>query len=126
MQHKIIVKQFIDAAHKLTNSKELLTKKCADLHGHTYHVIIEIEASLNGAEMVVDFKAVKNIINELDHKYINDVFKSLYNNHESTVEGIATFYYDRIKKKLEFDKIKVKICEGYKGQELSNYVVYPI
>ena len=123
--HKIQVKQFIDAAHKLTDSKQLLTKKCAGLHGHTYHVIVEVEGGLNGAEMVVDFKAIKDIINELDHKYINDVFNKSYDNHEPTAEAIAMFYYHRIKKKLKVTKIKVKVCEGYKGPESSNYVQYP-
>ena len=60
-----------EAAHHLPNHKG----KCKNIHGHTYQVIVEVEASnLNEEGMVVDFGDIKSIIKEkFDHKYLNDL-----------------------------------------------------
>lgn|SRR3990167_8931812 len=61
--NKLVVQHYFDAAHQLTDSPDLVTKACARLHGHTYAVVVEAEAEqLNGAGMVIDFKAIKETI----------------------------------------------------------------
>ena len=64
--YKLKLEHHFDAAHKLENYEGA----CANLHGHRWNVIIEIETEelLNG--MIIDFKEVKGIINEFDHKTI--------------------------------------------------------
>jgi len=124
---KIEVKRFFDAAHQLPDSEDLITKKCANLHGHTYHVKVSISGPNDRAGMVLDFSGVKQIIDILDHRYINDVFKEDVDwaNVPSTAENIAQYIYERIK--LQYDDLvveEVAVCEGYKGPESSNYVVY--
>ena len=39
---KLSISIFFDAAHQLSDSEDLFTKRCASLHGHTYHAIIDI------------------------------------------------------------------------------------
>jgi len=41
---------------------------CVNLHGHNWRFIIEIQAQTQKDSMVVDFRILKKIINELDHK----------------------------------------------------------
>ena len=61
-----------DAAHVLTNHQGL----CKNLHGHTYRVDVSVaQAEDDGRDMVIDFKDLKTIANEVicdrfDHAFI--------------------------------------------------------
>ena len=61
-----------DAAHVLTNHQGL----CKNLHGHTYRVDVSVmQAADDDRDMVIDFKDLKGIANEVvcdrfDHAFI--------------------------------------------------------
>ena len=61
-----------DAAHVLTNHQGL----CKNLHGHTYRVDISVtQAADDDRDMVIDFKDLKGIANEVicdrfDHAFV--------------------------------------------------------
>ncbi len=60
-----------DAAHYTEHS----TRKCLNLHGHTYRVNVRVKGWINpGTGMVVDFlelkRIVKSVIDDYDHKLI--------------------------------------------------------
>ena len=61
-----------DAAHVLTNHQGL----CKNLHGHTYRVDVSVaQAEDDDRDMVIDFKDLKGIANEVicdrfDHAFI--------------------------------------------------------
>ena len=61
-----------DAAHILTNHKGL----CKNLHGHTYRVDVSVaQAEGDPGDMVIDFKDLKGIANEVicsrfDHAFV--------------------------------------------------------
>ena len=116
---------FFDAAHQLHDSDDLVTKKCANLHGHTYKVIVEMDAlTLNKAGMVMDFARIKEVIDVLDHKFINDVFKEKHWNKESTAENIAEFLYNQFAN-LDVHLVqRVSVYEGYKGEDRGGWVTY--
>lgn len=123
---------FFDAAHQLSASKDLFTKKCAQLHGHTYHTLISIHAEKNEKHgMIIDFKAVKDAVNDrLDHKYLNDVFDKEYGNgvKEATAENIALLIRKTVTEVLTsehvaFLRVRVELAEGYKGPGNTAYVV---
>ncbi len=120
---KLQVSDFFHASHQLPDSEHLVTKVCTRLHGHTYLVKVEIESTdvLRGG-MVVDFKAVKDIIQLFDHRHVNDVFKENGLNGEATAENVALFIKNKIETKLGFSEVEVAVCEGYKGEELSSWV----
>lgn len=69
-----ICKSFVfHASHSLP----LHPGKCANLHGHTYTMEIELSGEVSEEDgMVVDFEAVKeaagSILKEWDHKHLND------------------------------------------------------
>ena len=123
--HTLKFRHYIDSAHQLTDSPALATKKCANLHGHTYAIDVEIGASkLDGAGMVIDFTTIKERLDVLDHKYINDVFEQLGFDEESTAENIATFYLEMLS--TEFPKLhiaSVAVKEGYKGEDKGGWVI---
>ena len=117
--HKLIVKRFFEAAHQLPNTDNLLTKECCRLHGHSYLAKIEFEGSNDRSGMVIDFKGIKEVVDILDHQYINDIL-----NVPSTAENIAKFFYIEIMKRYDLKNLRISIIEGYHGEELSNWVEY--
>lgn len=121
---KLQVRHYFDSAHQLKDSDELVTKACARLHGHTYAVIVEAEAELNKAGMVVDFKAIKQIIDRLDHRYINDIFAQQQIDLQPTAENIAGVLAGWIANELNIEVTRVSVCEGYKGIERASWAVY--
>jgi 6-pyruvoyltetrahydropterin/6-carboxytetrahydropterin synthase len=120
---KILLKHFFDASHQLPDTEHLVTKACARLHGHTYAVKVEIEGEANKAGMIVDFGAIKNVINKLDHQHINDIFKATNLPIEATAENIAKFISLEIRKDLNL-WADVYICEGYKGEDRASWVYF--
>ena len=124
MSNLIEVQHYFDAAHQLPDTEWLVTKACARLHGHTYAVKITAEAEkLNGAGMVIDFKAIKEAVDVLDHRYINDVFEKYGVDVAPTAENIAVFILNQVEK-LGVKVTKVAVCEGYKGAERASWAIY--
>lgn len=145
--YKVTVKQFVDAAHMLPDSTDLVTKQCANLHGHTYLIQVEFWGVNDRGGMVVDFRGIKNIINGLDHttllvdtpanRLISDAVNSSRSNfnldpqkfvwldYPPTAENIARFLYDSIQYAYsDLQHIIVSVCEGYKGSDNSQWVSY--
>jgi len=100
------LKHHFDSAHKLYLSYESL---CQNIHGHRWEIIINIQAEeLNKDGMIIDFKKLKSIINNLDHCYLNDKL-----NFNTTAENMAKYLYDEIKSIDErFKKIKIELFES--------------
>ena len=96
----------ISCAHKLP---EAYNEKCHNLHGHTYKVLIEIETEELENDVVIDFKLLKDIVDELDHKYLNDYLQS------PTTENLAKYIQTLIRKKLEYGKIRITVFESNKS-----------
>lgn len=122
--NKIEVQHYFDAAHQLTDSELLVTKACARLHGHTYAVKLTAQVEqLNAAGMVIDFKAIKQVIDILDHRYINDIFKDYGFNKEPTAENIAVFICEQVAL-LGVTVTQIAVAEGYKGAERASWAIY--
>ena len=81
--------------------------KCENLHGHNWKVELEIASqTLDKTGMVIDFKIAKKelniILEELDHKHLNDLEYFKINN--PTSENMAKYIYDKVCEKI--DKVK--------------------
>lgn len=88
-----------EAAHRLPNVPE--GHKCARLHGHSYKVIVHVEAPVDPElGWVMDFgdlkKAFKPLEAKLDHYYLNDI-EGLEN---PTSEVLARWIWERLKPTL--------------------------
>lgn len=95
-----IFKDFtFEAAHRLPNLPP--EHKCSRLHGHSYRVRIWVSGPVGEASgWVLDFgdikAACKPVIDELDHRYLNEI-EGLEN---PTSERIAQWLWERIKPRL--------------------------
>lgn len=104
------VEMYFDAAHYLPNYKG----KCANIHGHTYRVIVEISGiTKNG--MLVDFtilkKEIKSVIDQLDHTLLNAVIK--YPSAENIAWYIKSqLVQSRELKECDLNDVVVTVYEG--------------
>lgn len=92
-----IGKQFdFEAAHQLRGE---IYGKCQNLHGHRYHLVIEIEGDVNKFGWVCDFAELDELVNErvikrYDHQNLSDHFEI------PTVENIARSIFEILEKGL--------------------------
>lgn len=97
--YKINVEASFSSAHNLRGYKG----KCEALHGHNWKVQVEIvQAALDKAGMVMDFKEVKiqlnKILDKLDHAYLNKI--PYFKKFNPTSENIAKYIFDCLKTKI--------------------------
>lgn len=125
--YQLEIRHKFDASHQLKDSALLISKGCARLHGHTYAVRVFISVEkLNDADMVIDFKAIKNAIDVLDHRHINDVFSDTgWGEYQPTAERIAEYIAEMLYNRFGFNA-KVMLCEGYRGDEFSSWATYQL
>ena len=92
-KHISLTKIFsFNSAHKLIDYKG----KCSQIHGHTYKLEFTVSGKISSDGMVIDFHVLndiieKEIIEELDHKYLNDIF-----DFNPTSENIAIWIWERV------------------------------
>jgi 6-pyruvoyltetrahydropterin/6-carboxytetrahydropterin synthase len=94
------------AAHQLREFKG----PCEALHGHNYKVEVCVTAdSLNGAGLAVDFGVLKKYVNEivdrLDHKFLNDL--EPFANQNPSSENIARYVAEELPLLLQNPAINV-------------------
>lgn len=97
--YKIKVEGHFSSAHNLRGYKG----KCESLHGHNWKVEAAVtSAELDSCGMVMDFKALKQELeeqlSELDHKYLNE--SPCFSEVNPTSENIARYLYLALKKKV--------------------------
>jgi len=89
---KLKLSQNFDAAHCIGSHKG----KCKNVHGHTWTVNVELEFLVDiffDGGILVDFGDIKSLINELDHKNLNEVFYR----EDVTAEFLTLHFIDKIK-----------------------------
>lgn len=96
--YEIKVKGNFSAAHNLRNYRG----KCERLHGHNWIVeSVFAYGALGKDGIAIDFRAakrlLKNIIEKLDHSYLNEL--KIFKKVNPTSENISKFIHDEIKKK---------------------------
>ena len=103
---RVTITKSFSAAHVL---KEI-GGKCEELHGHNFKVEVTVSSKkLNDEGILIDFRVLKGwtmeILEDLDHKYLNDLpqFKGV----NPSSEIVAKHIFDRLSVKVLPLKIKV-------------------
>lgn len=121
---KVSRKFSFDAAHRLMQH----TGKCKHLHGHTYHLWVELEGELDENGMVFDFGDIKSgmnaIVDECDHTVLLwemdtqliDCFSSMGLRmkilpFETTAENLCVWFLEQYKAKQIVQLKKQGICK---------------
>lgn len=95
--YEVVVKSSFSAAHKLRD----YTGKCENLHGHNWTVEAAVSSkTLDKRGLLIDFRILrerlKNILDRLDHTYLNQL--PFFKKKNPTSENIARFIFDMLKK----------------------------
>jgi 6-pyruvoyltetrahydropterin/6-carboxytetrahydropterin synthase len=73
--------------------------KCEHSHGHSYHMEVTIEGKPGRDGLLIDFKELKGIVNEviepLDHNYLNNYF-----DFNTTCENMIRYLWVTIQEEL--------------------------
>lgn len=124
---RVVINDNFSSAHFLRNYKG----KCENLHGHNYQIeIFVLSENLNNDEMVIDFtelkKITKDILQDIDHKLINEI--EFFKQHNPTSENIAFYLFNKINKRLKEDfknlileKVRVWETERQYAEYFENY-----
>ena len=97
---EITIRKSFAAAHQLRD----IGGKCENLHGHNFTVEVSAGGEkLNDEGLLLDFRQLKKwtneLLEELDHKYLNELpfFKDL----NPSSEIIARFMFERLSEKTK-------------------------
>jgi len=102
---------WFDAAHHLKGYEG----KCKNVHGHTYKVEVWVKGDsgrLDDVGILWDFGTLKNIINQYDHKNLNDIYDV-----NSTAENQCMAIYKELKEADLHLKFKVRVYEQLAPKE---------
>ncbi|MBF0344178.1 MAG: 6-carboxytetrahydropterin synthase QueD [Nitrospirae bacterium] len=116
--YELMIEATFSAAHQLRGYKG----KCERLHGHNFKVQVHVQAdSLNDIDIAMDFHEIKRytkeVVEQLDHAYLNDVFPFTEINPSS--ENIAKWVYDSLKKKLDSDDVRLAAVTVWESESAS-------
>jgi 6-pyruvoyltetrahydropterin/6-carboxytetrahydropterin synthase len=112
--YEVTVKKSFSAAHVI----DAIGGKCETLHGHNFAVEVSISgAKLNAEGLLVDFRVLKQwtdeVLDTLDHKYLNDI--EYFKDVNPSSEHIARFIHDKIAEKArgyDFEVTRVTVWES--------------
>ncbi|MBV6341169.1 6-carboxytetrahydropterin synthase QueD [Candidatus Magnetobacterium casense] len=116
--YELMIEATFSAAHQLRGYKG----KCENLHGHNFKVQVHVQADdLNDIDIAMDFHDIKRyakeVVEQLDHAYLNDVFPFTEINPSS--ENIAKWIYDSLKKKLPGDDVRLAAVTVWESETAS-------
>lgn len=123
MAQQFVLKTLLDfaSAHSLRG----YPGDCANLHGHNWKIEVEIIGhELNEIGMIIDFKQIKkhakNVVAELDHKYLNDL--EHFQEVNPTAENIAQYLFRQIQQRIEAPNIQMHQITVWENDR--NCVIY--
>jgi 6-pyruvoyltetrahydropterin/6-carboxytetrahydropterin synthase len=111
------------AAHNLREFRG----KCENLHGHNWKVEVVLRGkSLQSNGILLDFGEVKTevraILEELDHKYLNELPFFTTNNPSS--ENITRYLFEKLSAKLDSGDTRVYSVTAWESEDAcATYIV---
>jgi 6-pyruvoyltetrahydropterin/6-carboxytetrahydropterin synthase len=104
------------AAHNLRNFRG----KCESLHGHNWKVEVVIRCrDLDESGVVLDFAEIKaaarEVLTELDHRYLNEV--PFFTTHNPSSENIARYLFQRLSERLNDNRVMVTRVSAWESED---------
>ena len=87
------------------------------MHGHSYKVEVEVSGYPDDNGIVVDFKALKYLVDEVLNTYDHTNLNKLLGMENVTAEVLVERIWDELKKVVESGNVeleRVRVWEGYK------------
>lgn len=102
------------AAHRLT----MVGKKCENLHGHNWKIEVCVTGeSLDRGGVLMDFGVIKKyvaeIMDHLDHKYLNEI--TPFTSKPASSENIALYIAQELQNKIEDPAIRVSRVSAWES-----------
>ena len=119
--YKLNVISHFSSAHKL----EGYDGQCKNLHGHNWKVRVAVQCEkTDKIGLAIDFGVIKNylkeIIDKLDHQYLNNL--EFFKDMNPTSENIAKLIYEEFSKKINDDNCRTSEVEIWESEKSS--VIY--
>jgi 6-pyruvoyltetrahydropterin/6-carboxytetrahydropterin synthase len=116
--YELMIETTFSAAHALRGYKG----KCESVHGHNWKVQVHVVAErLNEIDIAIDFHDLKRytneLLNQLDHKFLNDVFPFTEINPSS--ENIARWIFENLKRKINTDHVRLSAVTVWESDTAS-------
>jgi 6-pyruvoyltetrahydropterin/6-carboxytetrahydropterin synthase len=85
---------------------------CQQVHGHNWQLQVGVSGPINSQGFVMDFKELKELINNLiinriDHKFLNELVIPDFPSHNPTAENMIFWMADTIRRRLMTSKVNV-------------------
>jgi len=114
--YELKVRTHFAAAHQL----KLVALKCENLHGHNWKIEVYLKGrELNDAGVLMDFgeikAAVNGIMNELDHKYLNEL--ECFKSRNPSSENIANYIAHALQEKINTTGVKVSRVTAWESDD---------
>jgi 6-pyruvoyltetrahydropterin/6-carboxytetrahydropterin synthase len=102
---RVTVTRSFSAAHALK-----IGGKCEDLHGHNFKVDVTVEGrKLSPEGLLIDFRDLKKwtdeVLDELDHKYLNDL--AHFSGDCATSERVARFIFESLASRMKGNALRI-------------------
>ena len=98
---KLQTSQNISIAHFVPTTKK--TSPCRQLHGHTLKVQVSITGDIQSDGMILDFRDIKSIIKEYDHKTLISTYDVL----EPASNGDCRFMFEENDHQISMQNIMI-------------------
>ena len=104
--YRVVIHTHFSSAHCLRE----YNGPCEALHGHNWKVAVAVESQkLDRLGMVIDFKILKDEVNQLiqrlDHTYLNDI--APFDTLNPTSENIACYLFQELKAQINDENKRV-------------------
>ncbi len=114
--YEVSITTRFSAAHQLREFQG----GCERLHGHNWKVQVTVESEiLDSTGLVMDFRELKRqtaeIIDTLDHNFLNDLEPFQSNNPSS--ENIARYLFDRLSTLINNDRLTVRSVKTWESED---------
>lgn len=120
--YEVQIITYFSAAHQLRNFRG----SCEKLHGHNWKVEVTLQGErLNEAELLIDFKEVKDatnrVLDELDHSFLNEL--PHFKDKNPSSENIAAYIFGKLSDEFNNGVIRVsRVAAWESGFSNATYI----